>query len=327
MQGGETAKGTAPLVPPEVDLRDFGFMPLDVQRLRDSDLATIATGEEFKAAVLLWCAAWHQLPAASLPNDERWLARHSGAGAAWRKVRAEALRGFIECSDGRLYHPVVAEKALESWAKKQSQRERTRLATEARRHRNGNRNDPRNGDRNEQRDVDRNDERNVVQGTVKGQGSKPNSETDALPGATTSTPSAAGASPHVRTGQIALQIRALDKSRNKRSAITSQHPKVLEWAKAGVTDTQIREAYDLAASAREADGDAGSINANYLDSFVRKVLNPPPAKANGGSWRDSEEATKAKARELGMGEARPGEDWAPFRARISAEIERRKVTA
>ena len=64
-----------PLVPAEVDLRDFGFMPLDVLRLRDSDLAALANGEEFKAAVLLWCAAWHQVPAASLPNDDRLLAR------------------------------------------------------------------------------------------------------------------------------------------------------------------------------------------------------------------------------------------------------------
>lgn len=155
-----------PLVPAEVDLRDFAFMPLDVLRLRDSDLSTIATGDEFKAAVLLWCAAWHQVPAASVPNDDRWLARHSGAGPAWRKVRAEALRGFVECSDGRLYHPVVAEKALESWQRKQSQRERTRLATEARQQRNVQRNEVRDVDR----DDARNEQRNVVQGTGTGTG-------------------------------------------------------------------------------------------------------------------------------------------------------------
>jgi Protein of unknown function (DUF1376) len=114
-----------PLVSSEVDLRDFGFMPLDVLRLRDSDLATLATGDEFKAAVLLWCVAWHQIPAGSLPNDERWLARHSGAGPGWKKVRQEALRGFVLCSDGRLYHGVVCAKARESWGKKQDQRAKT----------------------------------------------------------------------------------------------------------------------------------------------------------------------------------------------------------
>jgi hypothetical protein len=155
-----------PLVPADVDLRDFGFMPLDVVRLRDSDLAALASGDEFRAAVLLWCAAWHQVPAASLPGDERLLARYSGAGARWGKVRAMALRGFVKCADGRLYHVVIAEKALESWDRKQAQRDRTRKATEAR-------NEQRNEQRYVERDGQRNDERNGVQGTVKGQGQPP----------------------------------------------------------------------------------------------------------------------------------------------------------
>jgi hypothetical protein len=180
------------LVPPEVDLRDFGFMPLDVLRLRDSDLAALSTGDEFKAAVLLWCAAWHQVPAGSLPDDDRLLARFSGAGSLWKKVKDEALRGFVKCSDGRLYHRTIAEKALESWAAKQRQRERTAAATAAREakrraalgladdHRNDardvERNEPRDEERNEPRDEERNDERDVQRdvvqgtGTVKGQG-------------------------------------------------------------------------------------------------------------------------------------------------------------
>lgn len=119
---------TPPLVMPiDLDLRDFPFMPLDVLRLRDSDLTTLSNGDEFKAAVLLWCAAWHQVPAGSVPDDDRWLARHSGAQspATWRKVKAGALRGFSKGSDGRLYHPVVCEKALTAWAGKQEQRIRT----------------------------------------------------------------------------------------------------------------------------------------------------------------------------------------------------------
>jgi uncharacterized protein DUF1376 len=114
-----------PPVPADLDLRDFPFMPLDVLRLRDSDLATLATGDEFKAAVLLWCVAWHQVPCGSVPNDERWLARQSGAGANWRRVKGEALRGFVEHSDGRLYHPVIVEKALASWRRKCEQRVKT----------------------------------------------------------------------------------------------------------------------------------------------------------------------------------------------------------
>lgn len=121
----------SPLVPPEVDLRDFGFMPLDVVRLRDSGFAIKATGDEFRCAVLLWCASWHQTPAASLPDDDQELASLCGYGRAlreWRKVRDGALRGFVLCSDGRLYHPVVAMKALKAWEAKLARRWRAEIA-------------------------------------------------------------------------------------------------------------------------------------------------------------------------------------------------------
>ncbi|GLU37157.1 DUF1376 domain-containing protein [Pseudomonas sp. NBRC 100443] len=116
-----------PFTPADCDLRGLPFMPLDVNRLRDSDLAIEATGDEFRAAVLLWCASWNQVPAGSLPNADATLAAYAGYGRTdlkgWRKVREGALRGFVECSDGRLYHPVVAEKALEAWAERLEYRE------------------------------------------------------------------------------------------------------------------------------------------------------------------------------------------------------------
>lgn len=120
-----------PLVSPDVDLRDFAFMPLDVVRLRDSDLSARASGEAFRCAVLLWCASWHQEPAASLPDDDVILANLAGFGRSikdWKKQREGALHGWIKCSDGRLYHPVVAEKALEAWESKLVQRWRTECA-------------------------------------------------------------------------------------------------------------------------------------------------------------------------------------------------------
>lgn len=116
---------TQPLVGADVDLRDYPFMPLKVVRLRDSDLVTYSSGDEFKAAVLLWCAAWHQVPAGSLPNDDRWLAKHSGTAGAWKRIKAGAMRGWMECSDGRLYHQVIAEVVISSWEKKQEQRAKT----------------------------------------------------------------------------------------------------------------------------------------------------------------------------------------------------------
>ena len=99
-----------PQVPAEVDLQDFAFFPMDALRLRDSDLAIKASSDEFRAAVLLWCVAWHQVPGASLPDDDAALASYAGYGRdlkGWRKIRAGALRGFKKCSDGRLYHGVL----------------------------------------------------------------------------------------------------------------------------------------------------------------------------------------------------------------------------
>jgi len=111
-------------VPPECDLRGLPWMPIDTVRLLDSDLNAIAKPEEFRAAVRLWCKAWHQVPASSLPDDDRILATLSGTGARWKKLREVALRGFVKCTDGRLYHPVIAEKALEAWAHRKAQRDR-----------------------------------------------------------------------------------------------------------------------------------------------------------------------------------------------------------
>ena len=99
-------------------------MPLDVTRLMDSDLFALSTGDEFKAAVALWARSWNQVPAASLPDDDRVLAHLSGAGKRWRKVKQMALHGWILCSDGRFYHKTVAEKAREAFERRIRDRER-----------------------------------------------------------------------------------------------------------------------------------------------------------------------------------------------------------
>lgn len=112
----------APLTPPDCDLRDFQYMELDVRRLRDSEFSAAVSGDAFRAGVLLWCAAWHQVPAASLPDNDTELANLAGYGRVvkeWRRVREQALTGFIKCSDGRLYHSVIAEKALAAYAAKE----------------------------------------------------------------------------------------------------------------------------------------------------------------------------------------------------------------
>jgi hypothetical protein len=116
-----------PPVPADCDLTGFPFMPLDCARLLDSDLFALATGEEFKAAVALWCKSWAQVPAGSLSDDPRVLAHLASVPLArWKKIADMALRGWFKASDGRLYHPVVSAKAAEAWSHRERQRERAR---------------------------------------------------------------------------------------------------------------------------------------------------------------------------------------------------------
>jgi uncharacterized protein YdaU (DUF1376 family) len=107
-----------PLTTPDIDVRDLDSFMLNTERLMASELYALSTGDEFKAAVALWCRAWKQIPPASLPNDERILAAFSGAADNWPTVRDMALRGFILCSDGRLYHRVLSDDARSASEKK-----------------------------------------------------------------------------------------------------------------------------------------------------------------------------------------------------------------
>ncbi len=96
-------------------------MPLHVARLRDSTLAAEEAPEACWYAVMLWAASWHQIPAASLPDNDAVLTRLLGLGRDVRtfaRHKAGALRGFVKCTDGRLYHPVVADQALIAWTSK-----------------------------------------------------------------------------------------------------------------------------------------------------------------------------------------------------------------
>lgn len=104
-----------PPVPADLDLHELAEMPLHVIRLRDSDIVTKVSAEAFRAAVLLWCACWHQVPAGSLPSDDASLAELAGYGwdlAVWRAVKNDALRGFVPRSDGRLYHLDIVAVAV-----------------------------------------------------------------------------------------------------------------------------------------------------------------------------------------------------------------------
>ena len=117
-----------PLTPTDCDLRRYPWMPLDVTRLLTSETWVLGTPEQKVACITLWAKSWHQVPAGSLPAHDSMLCHLSEAGSAWKRVRDHALRGWIKCSDGRLYHPVVCEKARESHELLLAQKARTEAA-------------------------------------------------------------------------------------------------------------------------------------------------------------------------------------------------------
>jgi len=102
-------------------------MSIDVTRLFGSSFNAQASASPIAWMVghKLWYRSWHQVPAASLPDDEGELCHLAELGfdlKTFRKVRAAAMRGWVKADDGRLYHPVIAEMALISWLEKLLQR-------------------------------------------------------------------------------------------------------------------------------------------------------------------------------------------------------------
>lgn len=116
-KGNELNDLPEPLVSADVDLKGFPGFVLDVEALLASELVALATPDEISAALMLWCRAWQQTPPGSLPNDERVLAAFSKA-KNWKKVRDMALRGFVLCNDGRLYHKFLCKQVLEAWKRR-----------------------------------------------------------------------------------------------------------------------------------------------------------------------------------------------------------------
>lgn len=120
-----------PLTPPDCDLRGFDWMPLYGGSFFSSSTysaAALRNPRAGLAAVKLWWVSWHQVPAASLPNDDAELAFKADFGldvAAWLECKDIALRGFVLCSDGRLYHTTLSKIACDKWQRRQRKSERS----------------------------------------------------------------------------------------------------------------------------------------------------------------------------------------------------------
>lgn len=280
-----------PLTPADCDLRGLPYMPLDVIRLLDSDMFAEATGEEFKAAVALWCKSWTQVPAASLPNKDKVLAHLSGNAERWKRIKTGAMRGWILCSDDRWYHPVVAEKALTALPGREEFNNKKSAEAE--------------------RKSRERDDRKALFEALKGHGVIPDwnvstkvlrsmatqylsqeppehvtdTSRDMSQGVTvckkkgekkgeltTPTPPDGETVPS-RSVQIAVLLRAMS------IQATTAHPLVcMTWADdPAVTDEVLKLAVATAVSAKPGE----RIPVNYLENIVRRLAHPPAAKGSG----------------------------------------------
>lgn len=115
----------AALVEADCDCTDLDGFMLNVERLMASELVALSSHEVIAAALFLWARAWKQRPAASLPDDDRVIAAFARLPVArFRKLRAEILRGWVKCADGRLYHRFLAGEAAKAYARKAAFRKR-----------------------------------------------------------------------------------------------------------------------------------------------------------------------------------------------------------
>lgn len=108
----------SPLIPADVDLTGMKYMPLYIERLRRSRANVLAASEPAAgfSMRLLWEESWWSVPAGSLEDDELTLAGAARCSRAdWKQRKPVALYGWVLCSDGRYYHPVICEIAWETW--------------------------------------------------------------------------------------------------------------------------------------------------------------------------------------------------------------------
>lgn len=108
-----------PLTPPDCDCTDLDGFMMNVERLMASELVALSSHAAVGAALFLWCRAWKQLPAASLPDDDRVLAAFARLPLkSFQKIKSEVMRGFVKCNDGRLYHAFLSAEARRAFDRK-----------------------------------------------------------------------------------------------------------------------------------------------------------------------------------------------------------------
>lgn len=100
-------------------------LDLDISRLHRSDTWAILDKASRPYLLMLLTVAWCESPCGSLPNNDRILCSKLGIDTTlFIAIKQDLLRGWEECSDGRLYHPVMTESVLKmtGWRDKQAKK-------------------------------------------------------------------------------------------------------------------------------------------------------------------------------------------------------------
>lgn len=232
-----------PLVPADVDCTDLDGFMLNVERLMASELVALSSHEVIGAALLLWCRAWKQTPAASLPNNEKTISGFARMPLArFRKLRDEIMRGFVLCSDGRLYHRTLAVEAINAYERKRAfQRKREADAERLRKWRNGTKRETHDETVNETSD----ETRFVAEGQGQGQGQGHSSLPSVESGAHATAPPDPSPGPTL-AGTACRLLREAGVQR-----VNPSDPRLTQLLAQGVTPQQLAH---LAVEIREAQG-------------------------------------------------------------------------
>lgn len=134
-----------------------------------------------------------------------------------------------------------------------------------------------------------------------------------------SPPAADGAMSSV---QIATALIGWERERHKAPRCSSGNVQIVAIAELGVTQAELRKAYEAAVADRDATDDPGPINAGFLHTFVVKGRAKPRSKGTDADWSRTDDGIKRKARELGL-TARGGETYPSLKARCFDELHRR----
>ncbi len=75
-----------------------------------------------------------------------------------------------------------------------------------------------------------------------------------------------------RAEVIAARLRKLEARRGRKAPIYAADPRVIAWVTAGLSDPDLREAYEAAVFAMEGKQDQAMLTVGFLDPFVWNVM-------------------------------------------------------